>query len=311
MFSADCDKRVPLVVVCGPTASGKTALAAELAKHFRMEVMSADSRQVYRGMDIGTAKATRSEQEMVPHHLIDVADPDQDFSAADFSQLGREIAEEIWARGHIPMVVGGTGLYIRGLIEGLLDAPAGDKELRKKLKEIEKNEGDGALHRRLQKVDPHLAQRLHPHNKVRIIRALEVFTLSGRKLSELQEEHSFSDCPFRTLKIGLLPEREVLYQRIDERAETMMTAGLLDEVRALLGKGYSPQLKALKTIGYRESILYLQGKLSFEEAISLIQRDTRRYAKRQITWFRKDRSIIWVDSLREFAKIQTLIEDFI
>jgi tRNA dimethylallyltransferase len=304
-------KPIPLVVVCGPTASGKTALAIKLAEKFDLEILSADSRQVYRGMDIGTAKATREEQACVPHHLIDVVDPDQDFNAADFKVLGRKIIKQIYCRGHLPMVVGGTGLYIKTLTEGLLRVPDGNKKLRQQLLELEPIGGEGVLYRRLQEADPLLAERLHPHDKVRIVRALEVYALTGRRLSELQAEHDFRERPFRTLKVGFSPDRDELYHRIDSRVETMMTSGLLDEVRDLLSKGYSPGLKALQTIGYRQCVLHLRGELSLDEAVALIQRDTRRYAKRQLTWFRKDRSIIWVDYLRESAKIQTLIEDFL
>lgn len=310
MIAAVGGGRLPLIVVCGPTASGKTALALELARRFETEIVSADSRQVYRGMDIGTAKATGEERSLVPHHLIDVVNPDQDFTTADFVRLARQAIAGIHDRGRLPMLVGGTGLYIRALTEGLLAAPGADQGLRRQLLAEESTEGEGTLHRRLQQVDPALAERLTPRDRVRIVRALEVFLLSGRPFSDLQGEHAFGEQSYELFKVGLSPDRDELNSIIDRRVEAMMAAGLLDEVRGLLAKGYDPALKAMQTIGYRECLRHLQGELSLAEAVTLIQRDTRRYAKRQVTWFRKDKTINWVDSLRESVKIQTLIEDF-
>lgn len=299
-----------LVVICGPTASGKTALALELAARFGMEVISADSRQVYRGMNIGTAKPTPEERIRLPHHLVDVIDPDEEFTAADFADQGRWLAHDILRRGRLPFVVGGTGLYIRALTDGLVDAPGGDACLRRELWQMEQEMGEGTLYRLLQERDPCMAARIHPRNRVRIVRALEVLALTGQRLSELQASHGFADRPFTYLKIGLAPDRDDLFRRIDRRVELMLEAGLLEETRQLLAKGYSPQLKALQTIGYRECVQYLQGECSLDEAVSLIQRDSRRYAKRQLTWFRKDDSIIWVDSCQESARILTLIDQF-
>jgi tRNA dimethylallyltransferase len=304
-------KSLPLLVICGPTASGKTALAIELCRQFDLEVVSADSRQVYRGLDIGTAKVTAEERCQAPHHLIDVVDPDEDFSVADFIRLAADVVEQIHGRGRLPALVGGTGLYIKGLTEGLLAAPGGDRGVRDELLALEKKQGCGTLYRRLGEVDPVLAEKLPPGDLLRIVRALEVFYLSGQRLSDYQQEHRFDDRPYATLKIALAPEREFLYQRVNQRVEQMFAAGLLDEVRGLLDEGYVPELKSMQTIGYRESILHLQGRLSLDEATALIQRDSRRYAKRQLTWFRRDNSIIWVDSFVESAKIQKLIEHFI
>jgi tRNA dimethylallyltransferase len=209
------------------------------------------------------------------------------------------------------MLVGGTGLYVRTLTEGLLPAPGADKELRDRLLALESIEGEGSLHRRLQEIDPVMAARLHPRDRIRIIRAIEVFSLTDRRLSDLQEEHAFADQPYRVLTLGLAIERDDLYRAIDLRGEAMMTAGLLDEVRALLAQGYRPHLKAMRTIGDRECLQHLEGELSLDEAVAQIQQASRRYAKRQLTWFRKDKSIIWVDSLRESDKIQALIDNFI
>jgi tRNA dimethylallyltransferase len=304
-------ERIPLIVICGPTASGKTSLALDLAESFAAEIISADSRQVYRGMDIGTAKATAEERRRVPHHLIDVADPDQDFTTADFIRLARKAIGEIDARGRLPMVVGGTGLYIRTLTEGLLPGPGADKELRNRLLAREALEGEGTLHRRLKEIDPVLAARLSPRDRVRIVRALEVFANTGRRLSELQEEHAFGEHPYCVLSFGLAPRREELYRAIDLRVEAMMAAGLLDETRALVARGYGADLKAMRTIGYRECLQHLAGEMSLDQAVAHIQQASRRYAKRQLTWFRKDKSIIWVDSLRESDRIQALIDNFI
>lgn len=303
-------ERPPLVVICGPTASGKTALALDLAQRYDAEIVSADSRQVYRGMDIGTAKASAEERARVPHHLLDVVDPDQDFTVADFTRLAREAIAGIHGRGRLPLVVGGTGLYLQALAGGLLAAPGEDEELRRKWLAREDAEGEGTLHRLLLEVDPPLAERLHPRDRLRIVRALEVFSLTGRRLSSLQEEHAFAETPYRLFRIGLAPARDVLYGVIDRRVEAMMAAGLLDEVRGLLSRGYDPGLKSMQTIGYRECLRHLQGELSLAEAVALIQRDTRRYAKRQFTWFNRDETINWVDSLRESVRIQTLIDDF-
>jgi tRNA dimethylallyltransferase len=301
---------LPLVVLCGPTASGKTALALELAQRLPLEVVSADSRQVYRGMDIGTAKPLAAERAQVAHHLIDVAEPDQPFSAADFVRLARPAVASIAASGSHPLVVGGTGLYIRALTEGLVDAPAADAELREALWRVEQEEGEGTLHRRLLALDPETAARTHPRNLVRIIRALEVIELSGCRLSELQQAHAFAERPYRLLQLGLLPERQILDRRIDRRVEAMLASGLLAEVDALLSRGFGAGSKALQTIGYRECVQHLRGALTLEQAVARIQLETRKYAKRQLTWFRADRSIIWVDSVAESARIHGLIERF-
>jgi tRNA dimethylallyltransferase len=302
--------QLPLVVICGPTGAGKTALAVKLAQSWPFEVLSADSRQVYRGMDIGTGKASAEEQRLVPHHLIDLVDPDEDFTAARYAGLGRALVPQIFSRQRLPLVVGGTGFYIRALTEGLLDAPGGDEPLRQELHALAAEQGNRSLWQRLEQVDPLSAARIHPNNVVRVVRALEVYTLSGRTLSELQDRHGFADRPYRLLKIGILPPRDELFHLIDRRVEGMVEAGLWAETADLLNRGYHAELKALRTLGYQEAVACLRGDMDGERAVALIQLHTRQYAKRQLTWFRKDPEIIWVDSLREFATIHELIEKF-
>lgn len=298
--------KIPLLVICGPTASGKTRIALELAAALPIEIISADSRQIYCGMDIGTAKATPEERALVPHHLIDVVAPDQPFSAADFMTQGRAAIAEIHQRGKLAVVVGGTGLYIDALTRGLIAAPGEDPELRQELLELETQQGEGALHQRLQTIDPVAAQRLKPRDQPRIIRALEVFALTGETLTALQGRHAFADSPFEVITIGLEVERAILYRRIDERAALMFASGLIEEAQSLLDQGFRRELKALRTIGYREAIACLAGESSLQSAVEHTQQESRRYAKRQMTWFRKNNSIIMVDSLAEFAKIKNI-----
>lgn len=304
------DSRPPLLILCGPTAAGKTALALELAHKFGLEIISADSRQVYRGMDIGTAKATPEEQSLVPHHLIDVVNPDQDFTVAQFAELAHAAIADIFRRQRRPALVGGTGLYIQILTEGLIDAPGADAGLRRELLARDSAEGPGSLYRLLQETDPETAQRLFPRDVVRIVRALEVAQLTGQPLSEWQRQHGFSDRPYRTLKLAVTPDRDELYRRIDRRVDAMFAAGLLEETRALLAQGYAAESKAMQTIGYREATACLRGETTEDETIAAIQLATRRYAKRQLTWLRRDKSIIWVDYSRESARILSLIENF-
>ncbi len=308
--SGRLEKIPPTVVICGPTAGGKTALAMRLAEQYALEIVSADSRQVYRGMDIGTAKATAEERARVPHHLIDVAEPDEDFSAFDFLRRGRAALDAISDRRRLPLVVGGTGLYIDALLHGLVAAPAADPELRRALENWESRRGAGSLQDRLRSVDPEMAARLERSDRVRIIRALEVFYLTGRRLTDLQRQHAIKTSPCRVLMLGVMPDRDLLYDRINRRVEDMFEAGLLEETEKLLAEGYSAELKALKTIGYRECIQYLNGRISRQQAKDLIQRDSRRYAKRQLTWFGRRPEIIWLDSPREFAKVLKLIDHF-
>ncbi len=304
-------EQIPIVVVCGPTASGKTSLACSLAEKIDLEIVSADSRQVYRRMDIGTAKPSAGELALARHHLIDIVDPDEEFSVADFVTRARAAIADIVGRGKLPLVVGGTGLYIRALTDGLAEVPSADEELRGELRRIERREGEGALHRRLQSIDPVQAEKIHPNNLVRIIRSLEVYHQTGVAMSEFQQRHQFDEEPYRVLKLYRQWPREELYRRIDARVGLMVEHGLIDEVKHLLEQGFSADLKSMKAIGYREIISHLAGETSSEEAIELIKRETRRYAKRQETWFKKEKSIISVDSLSEIDRIQPLIECFL
>lgn len=304
------EHRTLLPVICGPTAVGKTALALNLAEHFDGEIISADSRQIYKLMDIGTAKPTSEELARVRHHLVDIVWPDQEFNAAKYVELAESTIEDIQCRGRNPFLVGGTGLYIKALTEGLLDAPGADQALRDELHERAEAEGSASLHKALAKVDPESASRLHPNDLIRIVRALEVFHLSGQPLSSLQEEHGFRDQKYKTIKIGLDCEREQLYERINLRAEVMFEQGLLAEAKQIIEAGYDPGLKIFKTIGYRQAFALLRQEISYDEALEDLKQSTRRYAKQQLTWFRKDKSIIWLESSADFVTIQKLIENF-
>jgi len=302
--------KISVLVICGPTCSGKTGLALSLAESYPLEIISADSRQVYRRMDIGTAKATIQEQAAVPHHMIDLIEPDQEFSVADFVDQSQPLIADIAARNKIPCIVGGTGLYIRALLGGLAELPSSSTELRRQLHQREIDMGSGTLFRELQKVDPASAASIHPHNIIRIVRALEVFTLSGRKLSELKAEHSFSEQLYRVLKLAPDFSRPQLYSRINQRSEQMIASGLVDEVKGLV-ESYSYDLKALQTLGYREVVRFLKAEISADQMLSDIQKYTRQYAKRQLTWFRKEEDIIWVDSSTKSDKVIQYIDDFL
>ena len=300
-----------ILVICGQTASGKSELALRLARDLDAEIINADSMQVYRGLDIGTAKPTPQQRSEVPHHLIDIVEPDDLFSAADFAHAADAAIRDISARGKRIILVGGTGLYIRALLRGLVNSPGGSGEIRAGLQEEAARVGNQAMLERLRRVDPNLAAGLHSNNLVRIIRALEVYQLTGVPLSCHQQEHAYAVRRYDSLQIGISVERSELYRRIDERVDRMMVAGLLDEVRALLDSGFSRDLKALRSIGYKESAAFLNGDISLPEAVRLIKRDTRRYAKRQSTWFNADPDILWFEYPEKFATLlQHTIEFF-
>ncbi len=281
-----------LLVIVGPTGVGKTALAVYLARYIPMEVVSADSRQVYRHMDIGTAKPTPEERAAVRHHLVDVTTPDRPLSLAEFQRMAYEAIDSIHSRGLLPALVGGTGQYVRAVVEGwrVPEVPP-NQALRAALARMADRVGAEGLHRRLAAIDPEAAERIDPRNLRRTIRALEVILLSGKRFSESRRR---VPPPYRILQVGLTLPREELYARVDARVDRMIAAGLVEEVRALLAMGYSPDLPAMSALGYREIVEYLQGKTTLEEAIQAIKHHTHRFIRQQYTWFRlNDPDIHW------------------
>ena len=287
------DRRV--VAIVGPTAVGKTSLSLELAAHFDGEIVSADSRQIYRGMDIGTAKATPEERARVPHHLIDVVQPDESLTLAQFREMATAALADIWSRGRLPFLVGGTGLYVRALLEGwtVPEVPPNDA-LRKRLYAQAEREGAESLHRDLKEIDPRAAETIDARNVRRVVRALEVSFETGMPISDLQTRE---DPDYATLWLGLTMSRAQLYSRIDERVDRMLDAGLVDEVRWLLEQGYTQDLPAMSGLGYRQIAQYLQGACTLDEAVALIKRQTRRFVRQQYNWFRLDDSRIhWLDA---------------
>jgi tRNA dimethylallyltransferase len=288
-----------ILVIVGPTGVGKTKVSLELANILNGEIVSLDSRQVYKYMDIGTAKPTKKEMQKVAHHLIDTVYPDEKFTAADYGRRAREAIKDIIERRKQPIVVGGSGLYLKALMMGFFQGPKADEELRERLREEELRLGLHHLFERLEKIDPKAALRIHPHDSVRIIRALEVYELTGKPITLLQEEGDYDPFEMNFVKVGLTLDRKKLYERIDRRVEKMISEGFLDEVQWLKEKGYSPELRAFKTVGYQELFSYLEGEIDFPEALERIKLNTRHYAKRQLTWFRKDKEIKWFDAERE------------
>lgn len=304
-------ERPKLVGIVGPTATGKSSLALELAQRFRGEIISGDSVQVYRGMDIGTAKPSTKDRRIIPHHLVDILDPDENYSAALFRQGADNIIGELHKRKATIFVVGGSGLYLKALTRGLFRGPAANAELRWVLQKKAEREGSEVLHHELQKLDPEAASRIHPHDRFRIIRALEVYSLGRKPISLFQREHGFRDAPYDVLKIGLCCERKDLYRRIEIRVDRMVEMGWVDEVRSLLNQGYGPGLKSMQSLGYRHILSHLFGDLTLKEAIHLVKRDTRRYAKRQITWFKADPEIFWFPVNQEnFHTIESMVQRF-
>jgi len=285
-----------VIVIAGPTASGKTDLAIKLAHEINGEIISADSMQIYRGMDIGTAKPTMEERQGIPHYLIDIVDPDEEYSVAHFQRDAKNCIREILNSGKVPIVAGGTGLYINSLVYNInFSETTADWEYRKQLEEIARDKGPEELHRFLQKVDPVSAEKIHPNNIKRVIRALEVFKTTGKPISQHQLE-SRTEKPEYEFKIfGLEMDRKILYERINKRVDKMMEMGLYEEVEGLLEK-YSPDLVSLQGIGYKEIISAIKGEYSLEEAVEKIKLNTRHLAKRQITWFKKTENLRWIDT---------------
>ncbi|HEY5626680.1 MAG TPA: tRNA (adenosine(37)-N6)-dimethylallyltransferase MiaA [Nitrospira sp.] len=284
----------PLVVLVGPTAVGKSRVAVELAKRFETEIVTADSRQIYCGMDIGTDKPPVESRQGILHRLIDLVHPDQSFNTGLFRQHAVEAIDELYGAGKLPLVVGGTGLYVRTLLQGLCEAPPADSTVRAQLCEESQKQGLDRLYARLVEVDPVTASKLHPRDTSKVIRALEVYQLSGQPMSEFQRRHGFSDRPFTALVVGLDCDRAVLYRRIEERIDWQLANGLLEETRRLLAQGYRRETSAMKGLGYRQISAYLAGEYDWAEMVRLFKRDTRHFAKRQMTWFRKQPGIAWV-----------------
>jgi tRNA dimethylallyltransferase len=288
------EKKERIIIIAGPTASGKSSLAIELADRFHGEIVNIDSMQVYRSMDIGTAKPSLGERKGIPHHLIDVVDPDEEFNAAIYRSIAIPEIREINLRRNACFVVGGTGLYIRTLTGGLLACPPVHLPLREELRKQSEEHGSEFLHAQLEKLDPEISRKIHPHDKVRVIRALEIITLTSEPLSRLMQRHAFQERPFHVLKICLQIGREELYHDINERSRLMVEKGLIQETESLLNKGYSPELKPMKSLGYRHAVAFLTRRWSLDEMLKHLQGDTRRYAKRQLTWFRTDPEAIWL-----------------
>ncbi|GMV38003.1 MAG: tRNA dimethylallyltransferase [Fimbriimonadales bacterium] len=286
--------RADLVVILGPTASGKTATAIRLAEAIGGEIVSADSMQVYRGLDIGTAKPTREERARVPFHLLDVVEVDEDFTVVDFQRLAARAVDDIRSRGRVPILCGGTGFYIRAFLEGFtIDGLPSDPVLRQRLDEEARQHGTEVLHARLAEVDPEAADKIGRNDRFRIVRALEVCEAGGRPFSSLQTRKPIG---LTSVKVGLSWSRPELYRRIDERAAAMLAAGWLQETRDLLSKGYVETAVAKRALGYRRLFAHLKGEITLDEALEMIRRDTRRYAKRQMTWFRKEPNVNWISA---------------
>jgi tRNA dimethylallyltransferase len=300
-----------VIVILGPTGVGKSEVAIEVALQVRGEIISADSLQIYRHLNVGTGKPALEQRHKVRHHMIDVVNPDEEFNVALYREMALRAIQEIHSRRNQAIVCGGTGLYIKALSHGLFVGPGKDAGIRSGLEEEAKEKGLGHLYARLKQVDPDATSWIHPNDRQRIIRALEVFTLTGKRLSQWQGEHRFGDSPFEILKIGLNRDREELYELINRRCEEMVDNGLIEEVSWLIDNGYSTDLNPLQSVGYHHIGLYLRGEMSLEESISQMKQDTRRLAKRQLTWFRSDKEIRWFHPENERKNILETARDFL
>jgi tRNA dimethylallyltransferase len=304
----------PGVVILGPTASGKTRLGMALATRFHGEIISCDALQVYRFMDIGTAKATPAERDRVPHHMLDLRDPGEDFSAGEYHRIARQSLDAIRGQGRLPLVVGGTGFYLRALLDGLFEGPGRSDELRARMRRVIELRGPGCLYRALRRVDPEAAARIAPADSARIIRAYEVYMLTSRPMSWWQGRPRDTLLGYRWLKLGIETPRPLLYDRINSRVTDMFDKGFIEEVQGLLGR-FPRDCRAFKAIGYREVVAVLEGRLSLAQAIEQTQQESRRYAKRQMTWFRSDSSIVWLDGALDpetlEAEAARLVADFL
>ena len=285
----------PLVVILGPTASGKSSLALAVARHWQGEVLCCDSTQLYRHFDIGTSKLRPVEQRGVPHHLVDLLEPHEIFTAGDYRRRASEVLADLRRRGRLPVLTAGTGLYLRALLEGLADAPGRSEELRDRLRRRSRQRGAPYLHRLLARLDQPSAARIAPQDAPKLIRAIEVCLASGRPLSEVLRQPRPQLEGFEPIKIGLMPPRAALYERIERRTDAMLAAGWLDEVRSLLSRGLDPAAKPFQFIGYGELRAHLAGVVDLKSAVRAIQQATRRYAKRQLTWFRRESGVEWFE----------------
>jgi tRNA dimethylallyltransferase len=302
--------RIAVGLIVGPTGAGKSALAMVVAERANCEIVNADSRQFYRGMDLGTAKPSADDRGRVPHHLIDVRDPDESLDVAEFAQLAARAIEDIAARGRNPLVVGGSGLYLRVIRGGIFRGPAASAEIRARLAKVAAEQGVAHLHQTLREIDPEAANRVGVNDLYRIVRALEVFELTGETISAHQRRHRFADIGYDTLAVGVEVERKKLYEAIDRRFDAMVAAGLVAEVRALVEAGYSPEKPPLSTIGYKQIAAYLHGELPLDEAIARAKQESRRLAKRQMTWFRREPEVVRLDAERGAQDALELFERF-
>lgn len=301
--------RKKVSIITGPTASGKTAIAIQLAQELNGEIISADSRQVYKFMDIGTAKPTLEEREQAVHHLIDIAYPDQTYSAGRFVRDAEDLIEQILNRNKLPIIVGGTGLYIKSLTQGLFRGPAADQIFREGLEEEVKRNGLEMLYNKLKKLDPATANRISPNDKIRIVRGLEILELTGRPISDWQIKDTVPGRRYDFREFVIDMDRNKLYNRINQRVDNMMESGFLEEVRHLRTKGYDFQLPALNTFGYMDFLKYLEGELELEGALANFKQKTRNYAKRQLAWFRAQKQLEWVSS-EQGSCVETIVDKF-
>jgi tRNA dimethylallyltransferase len=299
-----------LVVIVGPTASGKTALSIALAEQFGGEIVSCDSVAVYRGFEIGTAKPAREERARVPHHLLDVAEPNQPFTAGDYSRIGRSVLNEIAARKKMPIVVGGTGLYLRALLEGLFSGPPRSEELRERLRASTEEHGPNHLHEMLRHLDAAAAEKIHPNDHSKLIRAIEVCLASRSKMTEMWKQGRDALKGFRILRIGLDPERDALCERINRRAEQMFAHGLVEETRKLVQQ-YGGAAPALSSLGYKQAMQVIRAEMDEQSAIAAAQQGHRNYAKRQMTWFRREPNVHWLRGFGDEANVQAQAESLV
>lgn len=298
-----------IIVIVGPTAVGKTYASVELAKKLNTEIISADSMQIYKGMDIGTAKVTIDEMQGIKHHMIDVVNPNEDYSVSEFRYDSEKIIGNMHSNGKVPIIVGGSGLYVNSLIYDLDFANAkSDEKLREYYDYYHKEHGEDALYEKLQRIDPEAAEKIHKNNVKRVIRALEVYDLTGVKFSEQNTDIRKPSNKYQCILVGLSLDRKILYERINQRVDIMIEQGLIDEVKELLNKGYHKDLVSMRGIGYKEIIDYLDGDLSLEEAVNILKRNTRRFAKRQYTWFLRDSNVKWFD-LENIKDIDLTVND--